>query len=189
MSTASLALDFGIRGEPLGDPWWTRAEVGVPKQQPQAEIGGASIRFATGNALPGPSIIPSAWLPNVERRLRDSTARDAGDAQDDGSTLPPEVVSAAERFFQLTSDILPGEPYLYASTKRDLVAEFHLQNGRMTSIIGSDFVISTAIINGHSAHRRLQVGRDTFDETRKKLRQLVTQLLAASHGALDSEGH
>jgi hypothetical protein len=185
---ATAVVTTAVRFKPIAYPWW----LGAAPAKPDAPAQNIALERAISQpfvpaSIIGPTRIPAAWLPRVEKRLRDSTLSDNVDAQDDGSWLTGDIATAAERFFQATSDLLPGEPYMYSSTKGDLVADFKFNAGSMTSIIGSDFVFSSVAIDGRIAQQRLKLENKTTDETLHELRRLITTLLARDHGSVDSE--
>lgn len=132
--------------------------------------------------LAGPTRIPAPWLPKLERRIKNSAAQPEEELLDnDGSWLRRSVIDAADCFFRETSDVLPSEPYLYGSTKGDLVAEYNCPAGKMTQILGDRFVICFTVINGKTWHTELEVQDKDFEATRIELRR-ITKSLAHKHG-------
>ena len=80
----------------------------------------AGAPFQAGGPLP----VRASWLSNVERRIRGSIPTSSEPLSNTGRWLEPQLAWQAINFFQATSDILPGEPYVYASLMGDLIAEF-----------------------------------------------------------------
>jgi hypothetical protein len=98
------------------------------------------------NALGSPTIrltIPSfyidpraTWLGDVERRIHSSITPEEYEGEDASpDTISEEVGNAAIKFFQASADVLPSEPFLYASRGGDLVAEFSAPLGTLTTVI------------------------------------------------------
>jgi hypothetical protein len=83
-----------------------------------------------------PNVEPVAtWLGAIEKRISDATRPEGYQIMEPTQWVTEEVGAAARRFFQSTADILPSEPYLYASLSGALVAEFQTPNGALTTII------------------------------------------------------
>ena len=87
----------------------------------------------------------TSWLPSVERRIGDSTLPDEYQSFWSTEWLREEVGQAAIRFFENTADLLPGEPFIYASQTGALVAEFDAPRGTLTTIISPSAVILFAV--------------------------------------------
>jgi hypothetical protein len=125
----------------------------------------------------GPLPVRASWLANVERRILGSIPfTGAEPLPQTGRWLEPEVAGQAINLFQVMSDILPGEPYVYASLKGDLVAEFKAPKGKLTTIVGKSSLTSFGV-SGDS------VLRITFDlpivniqNARLRLKQVSDQL-------------
>jgi hypothetical protein len=47
----------------------------------------------------------------------------------------------ALQFFSATADLLPGEPYIYATHSGDLVAEFEAETANLTAVISEAHII------------------------------------------------
>jgi hypothetical protein len=130
------------------------------------------------------NIAPVApWLASVERRINDSIIPKEYERKDSTEWLREEVGNAATLFFQNAADVLPGEPFLYASKTGALVAEFAAPNGTLTAVISSSAITLFAV----RADRRdlpveVTVRRGSIG-LRKDLKP-VLQSLAGSHGPM-----
>jgi hypothetical protein len=85
----------------------------------------------------------------VEKRIENSVLPmeyEAGLAHE-GEWLREEVGRSAIRFFQHTADILPSEPFIYASQTGALIAEFDTPAGALTTIISPTSIILFAASN------------------------------------------
>lgn len=134
--------------------------------------------------LRAPSPIAAPWLGAVQRRLERSIA--SPDDPDDPTTISESIAAAAISFFEATSDVLPGEPYLYPSSQGDLIAEFKGSFGRLTSILGHEFLIVHAVVNDATIQQELPLG-DEYEGIRGNLRDISVKLNSMDHGkALDS---
>jgi hypothetical protein len=133
--------------------------------------------------LPVPFTAP--WLGAVQRRLEQSIA--STEESGDPTTITHSVARAAITFFEATSDVLPGEPYLYPSEQGDVIAEFRGSNGRLTGILGPDFVILHAVVEGKIVQCELPLQSD-YASTRHELKSIKTKLQVGEHGkALGSD--
>ena len=65
---------------------------------------------------------PNSWLPTLEDRIRRSILPDEYEGEPSTEWLSAEAASAAIAFFRNGADLLPGEPYIYATKSGDLVA-------------------------------------------------------------------
>lgn len=127
--------------------------------------------------LDGPIPISASWLGLVERRIRDSICPDEVEYINDGRWLSVDVALHAMNFFQNTSDVLPGEPYIYSSTRGDLVAEFKASCGSMTGIVGTNSVIAFAVVGDTIIKKEnLELSNDKLAETRQELQRLTEKL-------------
>lgn len=135
--------------------------------------------------LVGPTPIPAPWLPALEQRIRESIAPSDADYVNDGQWLRPNIAGEAMRFFQGTSDVLPGEPYIYTLLNGDLVAEFRAAHGNVTSIVQTTSVITFAVIDGQLLDRKLELRNDNLAAARQELQRLTNELRTGEHGALE----
>jgi hypothetical protein len=122
------------------------------------------------------------WIRTVERRIAESSRPDPN-SPERARGLPQSTAMAALRFFKATSDLLPNEPYIYGSPLGDLVAEFTVERGTLTSIIGPSFALLYAIVGGMPIETRVSTERSE-DELRSQVKQLMESLLTGKHGAL-----
>lgn len=138
-------------------------------------------------AMAGPSLVGSPWLASVERRIRDSIAEDVNNRPNDVRWLTQEVAGSALRFFRLTSDLLPGEPYLYGTNSGDLVAEFKAKNGTLTSIVSGNMLLNYVVIGGvvHSAEP-INLATVNAGTLLDKLHPLAVQIMESHGAAVDS---
>ena len=73
------------------------------------------------------------WLPVVGSRIRNSLAPVGTEPSEEW--LDNSSANAALQFFNTTADLLPGEPYIYATHSGDLVAEFEAETANLTAVI------------------------------------------------------
>jgi hypothetical protein len=129
-----------------------------------------------------PNIAPvAAWLPAVERRIRDSIKPHGYENLGSTEWLGEDVGQAAIRFFQNAADILPGEPFIYASHTGALVAEFKNPRGALTTLISPDSVILFAVKAdepGTPVHMSLKRSNTRLRDDIKQ----VVQTVSGSHG-------
>ena len=138
--------------------------------------------------IQAPTLIPAAWLETVQQRIRNSITISAEDYVNDGSSLQSAIAARAIRFFQGTSDVLPGEPYIYSSLDGDLVAEFRAECGSMTAIVGKQFAVTYAVVNGTVLDQTIELRDDNLASARQNLQQLTNNLRKGDHGAVESAG-
>jgi hypothetical protein len=134
--------------------------------------------------VPRPPVAP--WLADVQRRLSGSIAMRGGTALHDRTGLAREVVRAANSFFELTSDLLPAEPYLYSSQSGDLVAEFSAPLGRMTIIISTDSAIAHASVGGRITQKSFVLTPEAQNSLRPEIDAITSPLRAGIHGSVDT---
>jgi hypothetical protein len=158
-----------------------------PAHEPVAIIEHARVEQAPilsdnrPDILSGPICISALWLPNVERRIRNSTNPPDTQYVNDGRFLSASIAQKAMEFFESTSDVLPSEPYIYTSMHGDLVAEFRTARGSMTNIIGQTSVITFAVIDG-ALTKSLDLRDDNLGAARYKLQTLTKELLMGPDG-------
>ena len=114
-----------------------------------------AVRRAFQKASPGAARLGSSyvvniepftsWLSSVERRIKDSIVPKEYETTLSTEWLREEVGQAAIRFFQNAADILPGEPFLYASQTGALVAEFNSPRGALTAVISPNAITLFAV--------------------------------------------
>jgi hypothetical protein len=123
------------------------------------------------------------WLAAVERRIKDSIAVSETTDEDGTTTISEEVAGAALRFFQSSADVLPSEPFLYASLRGSLVAEFTSANGSITAVISPDDTKLMAAQNRHPNDTQEITLRRGSNRVREDLRSIIS-FLARSHGTV-----
>lgn len=151
---------------------------------PIISIASNDLRDNRLGVVSGPSTVPAAWLPGVERRISQSIVPAGNEQDNDGRWLSRETASAARAFFQSLSDVLPGEPYVYSSRGGELVAEFKAKHGTMTSVVSKDFVVTLASVYGQEpVTLRLMFGGSGFAAMRKDLQPITDMLETGISGA------
>lgn len=135
-------------------------------------------------AMGGPSQVGSAWLAVVERRIRDSIAADADKRPHDVRWLTEEVAGSALRFFRLTSDLLPSEPYIYGTDSGDLVAEFKSKHGALTSIVSGNMLLNYVVVDGMVQHEDpINLATVNAGALQEKLRPIMWLLIKGKNGS------
>jgi hypothetical protein len=133
---------------------------------------------AARSELATPSPARPDWLSRVERRIRNSIATDeSAFISDDGQWISATVALQAMSFFQRTFDLLPGEPYIYSSTKGDLVAEYRSRHASLTLIVGSTEIVGFARAGDDSRNMALDVRNTRGGD--EATREAVSKLTAA----------
>ena len=123
------------------------------------------------------------WLPSVERRIGDSIIPSEYESLVSGEWLHEEVGLAAIRFFQNTADLLPGEPFIYASQTGALVAEFGATRGALTTVISPESVILFGVnVDNPATPIGITVKRGS-NRLREDVKEVV-QTLAGAHGQM-----
>ena len=133
-----------------------------------------------------PAPIAAPWLGAVQRRLETSVA--TPDDRSNPASIAEPIASAAIAFFEATSDVLPGEPFLYPTTKGDVVAEFVGAHGRLTGILGSEHLLLHAVIDGKVMQYEANIG-DDFNGIRQQLKSLSLKLQPEDHGTAVGSGN
>lgn len=133
-----------------------------------------------------PRPMTARWLSSIERRICGSIMPNGPESVNGGQWLKRDIADAGVEFFQLTSDLLPGEPYIYSSHKGDLVAEFEAPHGTMTSVISQTFVLVFAIIDGTSIERGAPLSLNGLGALRPELKRLTEMLRTGRYAALDT---
>jgi hypothetical protein len=123
------------------------------------------------------------WLAAVERRIEKSIVPKEYESLGSGEWLREEVGQSAIRFFQNTADILPGEPFIYASQTGALVAEFTAPTGALTTVVSpTSIILFAAKADELNAPVQRTVKRGS-NRLREDLKEIV-QTLAGSHGQM-----
>jgi hypothetical protein len=123
------------------------------------------------------------WLPAVERRIEKSIVPKEYESSGSGEWLREDVGQSAIRFFQNTADILPGEPFIYASQTGALVAEFTAPTGTLTTVISpASIILFAAKADEPNAPIQRTVKRGS-NRLREDLKEII-QTLAGSHGQM-----
>ena len=121
--TAATAASFGLRD--LGYSPFSVHYVPPELEAPQPQLSDTKPE----NLIQAPSRISSQWLGAVLERVQNSIVPKDRESENDGRWLTEEVAASASAFFEMTSDMLPSEPYIYSSQNGDLVAEFDAHHG------------------------------------------------------------
>ena len=125
----------------------------------------------------------SPWLPSVERRIENSIIPKEYEYLGSSEWLQEDVGQSALRFFQSTADLLPGEPFIYASQSGALVAEFKSPVGTLTTIISPSTIIFFATkANQPDGPIERTLNRGT-NRLREEVKEIVQKLLV-SHGQM-----
>lgn len=141
--------------------------------------------------LEAPLRVPplSPWLNRVERRIENSIASQEWEKGEPGRWLNENVAAAALRFFRNTADLLPAEPFIYASREGDLVAEFSGAHGTLTTIVSPQFIILFSTVDKEPFHKKLDSTADTTaNSLRAELKDLILMLRDGRHGSVGSSG-
>jgi hypothetical protein len=128
--------------------------------------------FQVGGPLP----VRASWLSNVERRIRGSIANSNEPLPNTGRWLEPQLAWQAINFFQATSDILPGEPYVYASLMGDLIAEFKGPKGKLTTIVTKSSLTTYSVMGDRILKISFDLPVLNLQSARLKIRQVSDQL-------------
>lgn len=126
------------------------------------------------------------WLWSVQQRIRRSILPFGREAENDGRWLSEDVADAGFEFFQLTADLLPGEPFIYSTRRGDLTAEFVASHGILTSIVSPGFALLYAIVDGFAVERKFS--RDEWHSAgfRNDIRRLTSMLTTGRDGAVEA---
>jgi hypothetical protein len=145
-----------------------------------------TIRLIWGaNSSPLPRPPGASWFRKVEKRIANSSAT-SPDSLRSGRWLPQATAIAAIKFFEVTSDLLPGEPYIYGSPAGDLVAEFDGEKGTLTGVIGPGLTLLYAFVGGIPIKRTISPESGDGD-LRSEMKELAELLRTGKHGALDTK--
>jgi hypothetical protein len=123
----------------------------------------------------------ASWLLTVEQRIRASVVPEGYHEKNAGAWLQASVGSAAVDFFRSTSTALPGEPYIYASTAGDLVAEFVGPRGKMICIVAPSAVYVSATAGDETVQQKFVPSQVL--ELRSHLQSMTNMLRPAQENA------
>lgn len=154
-------------------------QIGIPTDPP---LVGLVAQVPAAEVL-GPAASPAAWLQIVERRIQNSLQPVGRDHENEGQWLTAETASAATAFFQLASDVLPGEPHIYSSRGGDLVAEFKAAHGEMSAIISTKAFTALAVVDGTPEQTRIEWNEVSRRSVRATLKALTEKLRDGEHGS------
>jgi hypothetical protein len=125
------------------------------------------------------------WLGQLQRRLNLSIGLGTAVQNREGQWLGGDVVTAANNFFQATSDMFPAEPYIYSSREGDLVAEFSGGRGPLTMILSPKQAIAFAVVDGRRIHKEIPLTAVRVADLRAQLAEITDVVLAGQHGPVD----
>jgi hypothetical protein len=161
---------------------------------PSADIAQPAPETLTQEAVRlDPAYVPyflavTPWLTAVEQRICNATLPEGYATLEKTEWVSQEVGAAAIRFFQNAADILPGEPFIYASRAGALVAEFAAANGALTTIISPDYTTLFAVKKDQPedpVQINVKQGSNRLREDLKNISQAIT----VSHGKMGSTKH
>ena len=138
-------------------------------------------------AIQGPSPIMASWVGRVQGRIDNSTLPQGRDADNDGRWLKPKIAAAANAFFRVASDVLPGEPFIYSSLDGDLVAEFRGMHGTMTGILSEAFIVLYTVVDGTPVANEISLIDQKAADLRPVLQHLTHWLRTGQNGAMDTK--
>jgi len=170
--------------------YWGPPEVDVATILRQIQMWATISPMPSGNCtgesirLPRPMV--AGWLPAIELRIRGSIVPDGRDSENDGRWVAHDIAEAAVAFFEATSDLLPGEPFIYSSHSGDLVGEFEVGHGSMTIIVSRNFAIVFAAVEGTWTEETISLDAATLDGFRPELQRLTEKVRTGRHAALES---
>jgi hypothetical protein len=118
------------------------------------------------------------WLPVIERRIKDSVraVEIASSDQENVDSIDQAVANSANLFFRIASTQLPAEPYIYASKKGELIAEFRANERALTLII-SDGRVASYVIGSDGVPKAsfLDLSRASASSIRRELHRVMQQ--------------
>lgn len=181
-TVSARVREFEYHGRPTRDAEKARR---LEELLRATQTGEGSIHIIWSSNEPPSNRPPGApWFRQVERRIAESSTPDPNLAR--GSRwLSQATAIAALRFFEMTSDLLPGEPYIYGSPMGDLIAEFDGEKGTLTSVIGPSFTLLYAIVSGIPIKRKISP-ESGERELRSELKELAESLRTGKNGALET---
>src|SRR5580692_11631639 len=128
--------------------------------------------FRAGVPLP----VRASWLLNVYIRLLDSILASNESLPNTGRFLEPQLAWQAINFFEATSDILPGEPYVYTSLIGDLIAEFKGPKGKLTTVVTKNSLTTYSVIGDRILKISFDLPVLNLQSARLRIRQISDQL-------------
>lgn len=185
-ATAGRAASFGIRdlGYSPFSVHYMPPENDLVLETPRPQLSDTKPE----HLIQAPSRISSQWLAAVQERVQNSIVPKDCESENDGRWLTEDIAASASAFFEMTSDLLPSEPYIYSSQNGDFVAEFDANHGTMTGIITKSFVVLFAVVDGVPIERRLVLGSDSPRPLRREMQLLTEMLRTGRHGAVETAG-
>jgi hypothetical protein len=174
-STAEEALSSSIVCEARLPAHWGQAaaEPNVPFSSP--------LTVPSADVF-GPHPAPAAWLQAVERRIRNSVLPLGHEHENDGRWLSSDIATTATAFFELASDVLPGEPHIYSSLGGDLVAEFSGPRGVMNAVISAKLFVALAVVDGEPKELKIDLAAASPKTVRDALKAITERLRDREHG-------
>lgn len=148
----------------------------------QLAFGGSSILTPRHSFFESAGVISAPWLGILEERIKNSIRDQGASLEEEEALLEKPVAEQAIRFFQATSDILPGEPYIYSSDRGDLIAEHRSPLGHLTNIIGESFLLTFAVVDGKPIQKTFDIAQCDFQEARRELSKLSKRIRVDSYG-------
>jgi hypothetical protein len=120
--------------------------------------------------------VSAKWLGAVQKRITDSIAIAGASPSVEGSYLDQTIAHSANSVFEMTSDILPSEPFIYRSKGGDLVAEFQADYGKLTAIISQSYVIAFASVGEVAVEKHINLEEANFRTLRTELQKITKAL-------------
>jgi hypothetical protein len=176
-------MQFEYKGSPVRDAERSRRFASLFKIKQQAECAPQMELLKASLAPCQPAEAP--WFRLVERRITWSTLPDIN-MKNDGRWLTREAAETAWEFFKVTSDLLPGEPYIYGSQTGDLVAEFNAARGTLTCIITPRFNLLFAVVGSIPIEKT--IARENNNSSLRSELMQITELLRTEHHGLLATG-
>jgi hypothetical protein len=155
-------------------------------EPPVVQLATAASGVSYAPELLAPLIEPT-WLGRLERRIRDSVRRGGQEGENDGRWISQGVADAAIEVLRVAADLLPAEPFIYASKKGDLVFEASGARGPLTLIVSPAFALFFAVVDEQPESRRVDLTIGWSARLRKELQELSAMLRTGLHGAVGSK--
>jgi hypothetical protein len=163
-------------------------DISIPSQRDSVASknkGEGSVKLLSllySEEIVAPRPIPASWVGMVEQRIRNSVGTQNDALSNDGETIVASVALNAIDLFQNTWDVLPGEPYIYASSKGDLVAEFKATQGSLMSIIAEKALLLFTVVNGDVSKDQWEDTSSRLNDIRNVLKRRTAQIQAKDDG-------